>query len=105
MIWLGADPNACHAWMQFVEKDPKLAEPVLQALLKYWPVTNSQKEVIFLGELEEILELTQVCCPSTCRLATQLNVRLAWIKTLEIVPLGGITIRKRGGRGGGGRCC
>lgn len=44
---------------QFVEKDPKLAEPVLQALLKYWPVTNSQKEVIFLGELEEILELTQ----------------------------------------------
>ena len=43
-----------------MEKDPKLAEPVLQALLKYWPVTNSQKEVIFLGELEEILELTQV---------------------------------------------
>ncbi len=45
--------------MQFVEKDSKLAEPVLTALLKYWPVTNSQKEVLFLGELEEILELTQ----------------------------------------------
>jgi hypothetical protein len=45
--------------MQFVEKDSKLAEPVLKALLKYWPVTNSQKEVLFLGELEEILELTQ----------------------------------------------
>ena len=45
---------------QFVEKDPKLAEPVLRALLKYWPVTNSQKEVLFLGELEEILEMTQV---------------------------------------------
>lgn len=44
---------------QFVEKDSKLAEPVLNALLKYWPVTNSQKEVLFLGELEEILELTQ----------------------------------------------
>jgi serine/threonine-protein phosphatase 2A regulatory subunit B' len=44
---------------QFVEKDSKLAEPVLTALLKYWPVTNSQKEVLFLGELEEILELTQ----------------------------------------------
>lgn len=44
---------------QFVEKDSKLAEPVLSALLKYWPVTNSQKEVLFLGELEEILELTQ----------------------------------------------
>lgn len=45
--------------MQFVEKDPKLAEPVLLQLLKFWPVTNSQKEVLFLGELEEILELTQ----------------------------------------------
>ena len=45
--------------MQFVEKDPKLAEPVLKALLKYWPVTNSQKEVLFLGELEEILDMTQ----------------------------------------------
>lgn len=44
---------------QFVEKDSKLAEPVLQGLLKFWPVTNSQKEVLFLGELEEILELTQ----------------------------------------------
>ena len=47
--------------MQFVEKDPKLAEPVLKSLLKYWPVTNSQKEVLFIGELEEILEMTQVC--------------------------------------------
>ncbi|KAF6252568.1 protein phosphatase 2A regulatory B subunit [Scenedesmus sp. NREL 46B-D3] len=44
---------------QFVEKDPKLAEPVLLQLLKFWPLTNSQKEVLFLGELEEILELTQ----------------------------------------------
>ncbi len=42
-----------------MEKDPKLAEPVLKSLLKYWPVTNSQKEVLFLGELEEILEMTQ----------------------------------------------
>ena len=48
---------------QFVEKDPKLAEPVLKALLKYWPVTNSQKEVLFLGELEEILEMTQARRP------------------------------------------
>jgi hypothetical protein len=44
---------------QFVEKDPKLAEPVLRQLLKFWPLTNSQKEVLFLGELEEVLELTQ----------------------------------------------
>lgn len=44
---------------QFVEKDFKLADTVIRGLLKYWPVTNSQKEVMFLGELEEILEATQ----------------------------------------------
>eukprot|EP00803_Ostreobium_quekettii_P007033 evm.model.scf_2990.3 EVM.evm.TU.scf_2990.3 scf_2990:13620-17505(-) len=44
---------------QFVEKDYALAEAVHSALLKYWPITNSQKEVLFLEELEELLELTQ----------------------------------------------
>lgn len=44
---------------QFVEKDYKLADTVIRGLLKYWPITNCQKEVLFLGELEEILELTQ----------------------------------------------
>ena len=48
------------AIVQFVDKEPSLAEPVLGQLLKFWPVTNSQKEVLFLGELEEILEMTQV---------------------------------------------
>ncbi|KAJ0031814.1 hypothetical protein Pint_12748 [Pistacia integerrima] len=42
--------------MQFIEKEPKLASVVINGLLKYWPITNSQKEVMFLGELEEILE-------------------------------------------------
>ncbi|CAK9140496.1 unnamed protein product [Ilex paraguariensis] len=41
---------------QFIEKDPKLASTVIRGLLKYWPITNTQKEVMFLGELEEILE-------------------------------------------------
>ncbi|XP_057959364.1 serine/threonine protein phosphatase 2A 57 kDa regulatory subunit B' kappa isoform [Malania oleifera] len=41
---------------QFIEKEPKLASTVIKGLLKYWPITNSQKEVMFLGELEEILE-------------------------------------------------
>ncbi|KAJ4970639.1 hypothetical protein NE237_003738 [Protea cynaroides] len=44
---------------QFVEKDYKLADTVIRGMLKYWPVTNCQKEVLFLGELEEVLELTQ----------------------------------------------
>ncbi|XP_062105533.1 serine/threonine protein phosphatase 2A 57 kDa regulatory subunit B' theta isoform-like [Humulus lupulus] len=44
---------------QFVEKDCKLADTIIRGLLKYWPVTNSSKEVMFLGELEEVLEATQ----------------------------------------------
>ncbi|KAL5222750.1 hypothetical protein ABZP36_027463 [Zizania latifolia] len=44
---------------QFVEKDCKLADTVIRGLLKYWPITNSAKEVMFLGELEEVLESTQ----------------------------------------------
>lgn len=43
----------------FVEKDLKLADTVIRGLLKYWPVTNSHKEVLFLSELEEVLEATQ----------------------------------------------
>lgn len=44
---------------QFVEKDNKLADTVIRGLLKYWPLINSSKEVMFLGELEEVLEFTQ----------------------------------------------
>ncbi|XP_024362939.1 serine/threonine protein phosphatase 2A 57 kDa regulatory subunit B' beta isoform [Physcomitrium patens] len=45
--------------IQFVEKDYTLADVVIRGLLRYWPLTNSQKEVLFLGELEEVLEATQ----------------------------------------------
>ncbi|MBA0734241.1 hypothetical protein Gogos_018176, partial [Gossypium gossypioides] len=45
--------------IQFVEKDYKLADTVIRGLLKYWPLTNCQKELLFLGELEEVLEATQ----------------------------------------------
>lgn len=44
---------------QFVDKDYKLADVVIRGLLKYWPVTNCGKEILFLGELEEILDATQ----------------------------------------------
>lgn len=44
---------------QFVEKDVKLADTVIRGLLKYWPITNSSKEVMYLSELEEVLEATQ----------------------------------------------
>ncbi|XP_043699329.1 serine/threonine protein phosphatase 2A 57 kDa regulatory subunit B' kappa isoform [Telopea speciosissima] len=45
---------------QFIEKEPKLTITVIKGLLKYWPVTNSQKEVMFLSELEEVLEATNM---------------------------------------------
>ncbi|GCC33479.1 serine/threonine-protein phosphatase 2A 56 kDa regulatory subunit epsilon isoform [Chiloscyllium punctatum] len=45
--------------VQFLEKDPTLTEPVIRGLLKFWPKTCSQKEVMFLGELEEILDVME----------------------------------------------
>lgn len=52
-------PQLSYCITQFVEKDYKLADTVIRGLLKYWPLTNSGKEVMFLGELEEVLEATQ----------------------------------------------
>ncbi|KAM1389665.1 hypothetical protein ACFX13_018013 [Malus domestica] len=46
--------------VQFIDKDPKLASTVIKGLLKFWPVTNSQKELMFLSELEEVLEMTSM---------------------------------------------
>eukprot|EP01055_Gregarina_sp_Pseudo9_P004462 Gregarina_sp_Pseudo_9__4461@NODE_461_length_2790_cov_40_615776_g437_i0_p1_GENE_NODE_461_length_2790_cov_40_615776_g437_i0NODE_461_length_2790_cov_40_615776_g437_i0_p1_ORF_typecomplete_len626_score123_27B56/PF01603_20/2_1e160Peroxin3/PF04882_12/0_65Peroxin3/PF04882_12/1_3NAD1/PF18778_1/0_23_NODE_461_length_2790_cov_40_615776_g437_i01312008 len=43
---------------QYIDKDGKLVEPIINGLLRYWPVTNTPKEVLFLNEVEEILEIT-----------------------------------------------
>eukprot|EP00697_Spironema_sp_BW2_P009083 gnl/Spiro4/23862_TR11810_c0_g1_i1.p1 gnl/Spiro4/23862_TR11810_c0_g1~~gnl/Spiro4/23862_TR11810_c0_g1_i1.p1 ORF type:complete len:502 (+),score=91.43 gnl/Spiro4/23862_TR11810_c0_g1_i1:59-1564(+) len=43
--------------IQFVDKDPSLALVVVAGLLKFWPAVNSPKEVLFLIELEELLEM------------------------------------------------
>ncbi|XP_076873778.1 serine/threonine-protein phosphatase 2A 56 kDa regulatory subunit alpha isoform [Brachyhypopomus gauderio] len=45
--------------VQFLEKDSALTEPVVRGLLKFWPRTCSQKEVMFLGEIEEILDVIE----------------------------------------------
>lgn len=45
--------------MQFVEKDAKLTDTIIRGIIKYWPVSNSRKEILFLGELEDILAATQ----------------------------------------------
>mmetsp|Transcript_144093 Transcript_144093/g.375245 ORF Transcript_144093/g.375245 Transcript_144093/m.375245 type:complete len:469 (-) Transcript_144093:55-1461(-) len=44
---------------QYVEKDPRLAYDIITAMLRYWPVSITSKQVLFLNELEETLELTQ----------------------------------------------
>ncbi|KAM0847680.1 hypothetical protein ACQ4PT_054843 [Festuca glaucescens] len=53
-------PQLTYCITQFIDKEPKLSGTVIRGLLKYWPVTNSQKEMMFLGELEEVLELTEM---------------------------------------------
>uniref|UniRef100_A0A671T4D1 Serine/threonine protein phosphatase 2A regulatory subunit n=1 Tax=Sinocyclocheilus anshuiensis TaxID=1608454 RepID=A0A671T4D1_9TELE len=68
-------PQLAYCVVQFLEKDSTLTEPVVVALLKYWPKTHSPKEVMFLNELEEILdviepsEFVKVMEPLFCQLA------------------------------------
>ncbi|CAH0385463.1 unnamed protein product [Bemisia tabaci] len=52
-------PQLAYCVVQFLEKDPSLTEPVVKCLLKFWPKTHSPKEVMFLNELEEILDVIE----------------------------------------------
>ncbi|KAI8644500.1 protein phosphatase 2A regulatory B subunit [Parasitella parasitica] len=62
-------PQLAYCVVQFLEKDPTLTKPVTDCLLRYWPKVNSAKEVMFLNEIEEILdiidnnEFPKVCVP------------------------------------------
>lgn len=51
-------PQLSYCIIQFLDKDPSLTAGVLRALFRIWPKVNSPKEVLFLTELEEILEGT-----------------------------------------------
>ncbi|XP_064600606.1 serine/threonine-protein phosphatase 2A 56 kDa regulatory subunit gamma isoform-like isoform X3 [Liolophura sinensis] len=68
-------PQLAYCVVQFLEKDPSLTEPVIMGLLKFWPKVHSPKEVMFLNELEEILdviepaEFLKVMCPLFKQLA------------------------------------
>lgn len=52
-------PQLAYCVVQFLEKDATLTESVILGLLKFWPKTCSQKEVMFLGEIEEILDVIE----------------------------------------------
>ncbi|CAO3688368.1 unnamed protein product [Umbelopsis vinacea] len=52
-------PQLAYCVVQFLEKDQSLTEEVVLGLLRYWPKVNSPKEVMFLHEIEEILDLIE----------------------------------------------
>jgi len=52
-------PQLAYCVVQFLEKDSSLTYDVVRDLLKYWPRIHSPKEVMFLNELEEILDVME----------------------------------------------
>ncbi|BGP37729.1 serine/threonine-protein phosphatase 2A 56 kDa regulatory subunit delta isoform [Rhodotorula kratochvilovae] len=52
-------PQLAYCVVQFLEKDASLTREVVDGLLKYWPKVNSPKEVMFLNEVEEILDVIE----------------------------------------------
>lgn len=60
---------------QYAEKDPRLTCDIVLAMLKFWPCTLTSKQVLFLNELEEILELMQP--PEFMTVQKQLFQRIA----------------------------
>jgi len=45
--------------VQFIEKDPRLSCIIVGGLLKFWPINSCSKELLYLSELEEVLEMTE----------------------------------------------
>lgn len=43
---------------QFIDKDQGLGTIVIGGLLKFWPKNSSSKELLFINELEEVIEIT-----------------------------------------------
>ena len=41
----------------FLEKDKSLGVDLIAGLVKFWPITCPAKEVLFITEIEEILEI------------------------------------------------
>ncbi|KAI3637116.1 hypothetical protein MIR68_004822 [Amoeboaphelidium protococcarum] len=52
-------PQLAYCIVQFLEKDSALTSEVVRGILRYWPKVNSPKEVMFLNEIEEILDIIE----------------------------------------------
>ncbi|KAK1444148.1 protein phosphatase 2A [Babesia gibsoni] len=48
-----------YCMIQYINKDCSLAGVILRSILKFWPTTSAQTEILFLNELEEVLSLTE----------------------------------------------
>lgn len=65
----------CYCMSQFIDKDQSLAKPIVLGILSHWPTTNTAKEVLFINELEEIMEalnlpeFREICVPVFERVA------------------------------------
>jgi hypothetical protein len=76
-------PQLSYCISQYVEKDPETIVPIITGLVRFWPWTNAAKQVLFLNELEEVLELcraeqlAQVCFPFiiTCQIFLFCSIR------------------------------
>ncbi|TNV79323.1 hypothetical protein FGO68_gene10877 [Halteria grandinella] len=60
--------------MTYMDKDQSVANSIITEMLKYWPVTNPGKEILFLNEIEEVLDMTY---PEMLIQDTTLAIRLA----------------------------
>ncbi|CAJ0961441.1 unnamed protein product, partial [Mesorhabditis belari] len=52
-------PQLAYCVVQFLEKDSTLIQPIIHGLLKFWPRMHSSKEMMFLSEIEEILDVIE----------------------------------------------
>lgn len=52
-------PQLAYCIVQFILKDPSLTEVVIKSLLRFWPRVHSPKEVMYLNELEEIMDVLE----------------------------------------------
>jgi serine/threonine-protein phosphatase 2A regulatory subunit B' len=52
-------PQLSYCVTQFLEKDPNLASKIITAIINLWPQISSKKELMFLNELEEVLDRVQ----------------------------------------------
>jgi serine/threonine-protein phosphatase 2A regulatory subunit B' len=50
-------PQLSYCISQYVEKDPETVIIIVNGLIKFWPWSCASKQVLFLNELEEILEI------------------------------------------------